>query len=62
MMGLLMEDMQSIWRKSKAATLEMCITMEKIVDDLNSLEDGFEWGQSMFDKYFEDVVALGKGP
>ena len=62
MMGLLMEDIQAIWRNSKDMVLEMCVTMEKTVDDLISLEDGFEWGQSMFDKYFDDVVALGKGP
>ena len=57
-----MEDIQAIWRNSKDMALEMCITVEKKVDDLISLEDGFEWSQSMFDKYFDDVVASRKGP
>ena len=41
MLGLLMEDVQAQWRNSKAIALEMTLSMEQIVDGLNSLEDNF---------------------
>ena len=61
MMGLLMEDIQSKWRISKEAILDMRVSMEQTINCLNNVDDNFDWEHSLFIKRFEVIGVSTHG-
>ena len=61
-MGMLMEEVQAQWKNSKTSNMEIRVSMEKIAETLNNLEENIEWGQTLFEKRFEAVGSQKSNP